>query len=439
MIKILHISPHFGGGVGTVLMSLIPQLNRVDGYSNEVVSLEYANKKAKNWSIQENILISDNVSPTDQSLHERMQGADIVHIHYWNHPLLYLLFHTFSGKIARTVIWSHVNGYHAPYLFNDELLNYAEIFVTATDYSLAQKNIARMNKERREKHIYSIHSCSGLNDFDKIEPRLHEGFNIGYVGTVDYCKMHHNFINLCAGISVPKAKFIVVGGDAHDEMLNEAIEKGIAKSFNFTGKVDDVKPYLETFDIFAYPLSRENYGTGEQVLIEAMSAGIPQVVFAGGAEEYVVQDGVTGLVVNNDEEYVQAIETLYSDSNLRKKMSIASRAHAKENFTLKKSVEKWLSLYAELLARPKRECNILSNIKNDSLVTLFLLALGDSSFAEFYKVALSYYPKQIPDELKQKFLQFPPILRSATRGSIHHYSSFIDDKEIKYLATELGG
>lgn len=433
-IKVLHITPHFGGGVGSVLMSLVLNLNTNGDYEHEIVSLEYANEKAKKWSNATGINVYDTVSPVDEWLHEKMISADIVHIHFWNHPLLYQLLYSFSGKKARVVMWSHVNGHYAPYLFNDAILDFPEMFVTTTDYSLTQKNITKKSNEYQSNHIRSIPSCSGLNNFDKIITIPHDTFNIGYIGTVDYCKIHPDFMDMFIKADIPNSRFIIVGGDAHKSMEEEAREKGCINKFIFTGKVADVKGYLAEFDIFAYPLQRENYGTGEQVLIEAMSAGIPQVVFANGPEEYVVKDGLTGYVAKSNEKFIEAIQNLYCNVDLRNKMSLASRNYAKENFTIDKPVSNWLKIYQELLTRPKSACIFDKNIKNsDFAVSLFLLALGECDASYIYKDILKYYPYDVPFELCEKANNLPQIFKGNTRGSIKHYNAFFNNDKLKYL------
>jgi len=432
--KALHITPHFGGGVGSVLMSLVLNLHKRDDFEQEIVSLEYANEKAKNWSNANGIKIYDKVSPVDNRLHEKMQNRDVVHIHFWNHPLLYQLLYSFSGRKTRVVIWSHVNGHYAPYLFNDAILNFPEIFVTTTNFSLTQKDITKRNSDWKSRHIRSIPSCSGLNEFDKIEPVPHDTFNIGYTGTVDYCKIHPDFIEMFNKADIPNVQYIIVGGDSHKSMEEEARVKGCINKLKFTGKVSNVKEYLAEFDVFAYPLQRENYGTGEQVLIEAMCAGIPQVVFADGPEEYVVQDGITGFVANSKKEFIEAIQKLYSNDSLRRKMSAASKKYAKENFTIDRPVKSWLKIYQELLSRPKSECIFRKFESTEDLaVSLFLLALGECDASSIYKEILQYYPDDVPLELSEKAARLPQIFNGNTRGSIKHYSSFFDNEKLKYL------
>jgi glycosyltransferase involved in cell wall biosynthesis len=437
MINILHITPHFGGGVGTVLFSLISELHKIPNYHHEIVSLEYANSKAKEWGAQNGVTIYEEVSPTDIYLHQKMQYVDIVHLHFWNHPLLYHLLHSFAGKRARVIIWSHVNGHHAPYLFNDYILDFPLLFVTSTPYSSTQKNIIQKKIEWKKEHFRCVHSCSDINEFDGIIPVEHEKFNVGYIGTVDYSKMHHRFLDICEKINIPDVHFIVVGGDSQEDIYNDTEKKRIVDKFSFTGKVDDIKKKLAFFDLFFYPLNRKNYGTGEQVLIEAMSAGIPQVVFSDGPEEYVVQDGITGFVVDDEEDFVVAVKKLYKDRRLLKKMSLASKRYAKENFTINKSVTAWISIYNEALEKDKEKCIFKQLKEEDFALSLFLSALGDCEAADIYRKMLNYFPSTPPIYLQAQHKRQDPVFCGKTKGSVKHYNRFFKNHKLRYISEQI--
>ncbi len=440
-LSVLHITAHLGGGVGTVLRALLPKLNDCDDYSHQVVSLEYANEKAKLWSTENNISINDCIYPKSEWLHSKMEQADIVHIHFWNHPALYELMSEFSGKSARIVIWAHVNGRHAPYLFNKSVLEFPELFVVSTNYSLEQDNIRQHNHLWRTKHIQSVHSSGGISGFNTILPKKHKGFRVGYVGTVDYVKMHKDFITICSEVNIDNVTFVVCGGDKEAEIQKEVEEQGVANKFTFLGQVNCVKEVLAEIDIFAYPLNRNNYGTGEQALIEAMSAGIPQIVFGGGPEEIVVKDSITGLVVNNTRDFTDAIIKLSTNHKLRKKLSENSKKYAQENYDLQCSVDSWTQIYEKIMRRDIKPCSFdfMSGpfTDSDKVVELFFLGLGRCPELSLLKKAISHYPNTMPVEIVRALTELPEIFHSETRGSVKHYGSYFKNLKLLYLSKYL--
>jgi glycosyltransferase involved in cell wall biosynthesis len=82
--------------------------------------------------------------------------------------------------------------------------------------------------------------------------------------------------------------------------------------------------------------------TSSLVAMEGAASGTPVVAFRRGALAEVVRDGVTGFLVDDVSQAVQA---------LRQVGSIASAAcmqHARENFSATKMAEKYLELYARV-------------------------------------------------------------------------------------------
>ncbi|NJN82955.1 MAG: glycosyltransferase family 4 protein, partial [Caldilineaceae bacterium] len=125
-------------------------------------------------------------------------------------------------------------------------------------------------------------------DFERLaglQAKAHHTFNVGYIGAVDFVKMHPNFVALCGRVDVPKVRFLVYGSGGGLETLRRQAEAlQVAKRFEFGGYLDDIRPLLQRLDIFGYPLCEGTYASAEMVLQEAMFAGVPPVIFDyGGA------------------------------------------------------------------------------------------------------------------------------------------------------------
>jgi glycosyltransferase involved in cell wall biosynthesis len=80
-------------------------------------------------------------------------------------------------------------------------------------------------------------------------------------------------------------------------------------------------------------------------LIEAMACGSPVVAFAKGSIPEVIKDGVSGYVVKNLAEMIQAVK------NVPKLKRLNARVWALENFNAKKMAEGYETIYNQILAR----------------------------------------------------------------------------------------
>ena len=78
-------------------------------------------------------------------------------------------------------------------------------------------------------------------------------------------------------------------------------------------------------------------------MIEAMATGTPVIGFARGAGSEIVKDGQTGFVVENVDQMVDKIKKIDQIDRLR------CRKQVEENFSLKKMVDQYESLYNSLI------------------------------------------------------------------------------------------
>lgn len=91
-------------------------------------------------------------------------------------------------------------------------------------------------------------------------------------------------------------------------------------------------------------------GLGSAALL-AMAAGVPVVASRVGGLPEAVEDGVTGLLVDNAVEAVAgAIRRLWNDPAGARRMGLRGRERVAERFTVEIMVEKTLAVYRKVLA-----------------------------------------------------------------------------------------
>jgi glycosyltransferase involved in cell wall biosynthesis len=135
---------------------------------------------------------------------------------------------------------------------------------------------------------------------------------------------------------------LVIVGDGEEKVrLHRLAAEDLPGKVRFMGKVPRNEMYriYSACDIFAFPGIRESLG---MVFLEAQSCGLPVVAFANGGIPEVVKDRTTGFLVPPFalDPFVQAIESLLADENLRHKMGQAARSYVRQNHDLNRNYRK---------------------------------------------------------------------------------------------------
>lgn len=146
--------------------------------------------------------------------------------------------------------------------------------------------------------------------------------------------------------AVPDLFYVIIGGGDLQSRLEEmACERSVRDRILFIGKVqlEQLKGFYSRADVFVMPSRQEGFGI---VFIEAMAFGKPVIAGDYGGAPEIVQDGVTGFLVNPDdlEGLTCRLIQLLQDGALRKKMGEAGRKRVEENFSVVRFEERLTSI-----------------------------------------------------------------------------------------------
>jgi glycosyltransferase involved in cell wall biosynthesis len=137
--------------------------------------------------------------------------------------------------------------------------------------------------------------------------------------------------------------------DAADEEYFQAVIKPLLKQphVEFIGEINEMqKPdFLSRAHALLFPIDwPEPFGL---VMIEAMACGTPVITFERGSVPEVIEDGVTGFITRDEADAVRAVHRLGEISRA------GVRARFEQRFSARRMAEDYLSLYEELVARPR--------------------------------------------------------------------------------------
>jgi glycosyltransferase involved in cell wall biosynthesis len=351
-MKVLHVTPHLGGGVGKAHAAISAVLPGV--VEQTFILLEAPRDRRFIDRIEATgacITLAESLDHVASLARE----ADIVQFEFWNHPRMFECLARTEFPPIRSVFWSHISGLSRP-LIQPALMEEASRFVFTTGASLSATSVAAF-RERAAEKIKVINSGFGFANGSLRTGRGKPG--VAYLGTVDFAKMHPGFFDAIDALIGNDVRVSVWGDfDPAGAVAARAKAMRHPQRVNFMGQASDSSAALANADIFFYPLQRDHYGTAENALVEAMSLGLTPVVLNNPPEMAIVRDSETGFVAKSIEEIGSLLEILLLLPDVRERISRNAIRDVTENRSPMQSAQDFMSLWLGLLSEPARLCDL---------------------------------------------------------------------------------
>jgi glycosyltransferase involved in cell wall biosynthesis len=93
---------------------------------------------------------------------------------------------------------------------------------------------------------------------------------------------------------------------------------------------------FNTCDVGVYPLADDEWSKGKCGFkaIEFMACGVPVVASAVGVNRDIIRDGVNGFLASTDDEWVEKLQRLLADADLRRRFGEAGRLTIEQRYSL---------------------------------------------------------------------------------------------------------
>jgi len=129
-------------------------------------------------------------------------------------------------------------------------------------------------------------------------------------------------------------RVIGAGRPLHDAQL--AIE-------NREWRLKDELEELRNFDIGLYPLPDDDWARGKSGFkaVQNMAVAVPTVASPVGATADILTPGVTGFLPRTNQEWIDRLEQLALDRNLRREMGRAGRRQVEDWYCVEKQAPRW--------------------------------------------------------------------------------------------------
>ena len=418
-------------GLGRVLHSTLKYADSTPTrFRHEILIIDEKHLSEESLELFSDFSDCLHIGRSDAFIREKIDQADILQIEWGNHPLMYRFLITAALPACRIILCCHVVGLTRPNIITASLIEFSDVFLAASKATRSHVLFQKGLKSKAAEKLRYVTFPVDFGRFGTITPKAHDRFNIGYVGTLDYSKLHRNFLSMSAAVDIPGVNFVICGEDRSGNLEKEA-EKHSPEKFQFLGFTENIKSVLETLDVFGYPLTSDHFGSGEQAIIEAMYAGLPVVSFSNPPEKEIIIHNETGILVDDEKSYTDALMKLYRDSNERARLGKNAQKHVKEHLTPTRCFADLEAIYNEAMTLEKTIRKFrtrkgdLKDTATDLGAQLFVESLGSES-DEFLK---SYENNgvEVLDSINNQIANVEPAMKVRTKGSLFQYLYFFPE------------
>lgn len=211
---------------------------------------------------------------------------------------------------------------------------------------VAEKEAQEFNEELKQKKAIAIPIGVDVDYFNYRESNAKKN-KVGFLGAMSVAHNENAVRHFVEGIlphvlkRVPDAVFTIIGGGASKELL-----KLESEHVHFTGRVNDVRDYLEQCKVFVCPMT---FGSGIKTKnLEAMSLGLPVVTSTIGAENINAVNGHDWIIADKDDDFANAIVELLIDDKKREYIGKNGSNYIAQNFTWDLAKKRFEALFMDV-------------------------------------------------------------------------------------------
>ena len=291
-------------------------------------------------------------------LAERLKQEGVTNIHaYWaTYPAsVALIISELSG-----IPYSFTGHAHDIYLdttYLTQKMMRATFVTTCTQHNKEHlMKVAPLYSERRI--LVNYHGLE-LKQFYVNGKMRNKTFQILSVGTLN---SHKGFNFLIQALTILKQKghpfhcTIVGGGPLEAELKKQISTLKLESYITMTGplKQNEVLTWYKKADLLVLMAQPEWHWGIPNVLIEALAAKTPVITTQFGSVQELIKDQETGLIVppKDPEALSRAIELLYQNDELRRKLAEAGHEIVTQSFDLEKNLEQFKEKFVKYAAYP---------------------------------------------------------------------------------------
>jgi len=200
---------------------------------------------------------------------------------------------------------------------------------------------------------FNFDRLDNIRGRDTVREELHisKGFIIGMVASFTMQKDYPTFYE-AAQLLLEKrddVTFLAIGKGTDLEESTGRVKERFRDHFRFLGIRDDVESFVNAMDIGVLSTFTEGLSNS---IIEYMALGKPVIATEGGGTSELVQEGLTGYLVQvaEPDTLAEKMDILLNDADMRYRMGEAGKNLIMNRFSIDIMVNRYVALYKQASA-----------------------------------------------------------------------------------------
>ena len=288
------------------------------------------------------------------------EGIDIVQTQFFRGELLGFFVKMLRPNIKLVIAFvGPFNPTGVKKILSSIFYRFADSFVFISNY--VKKEKVKGFPGIKESSSHTIYNGTQLRKSIEGPPKNIEGFKLlDIAGLVDWknADVLIEAMNIIVNARQKKEIKLIVAGDGPEKnKLQEKIKDfGLQESIFLLGYQKNIGGLLDLCDVFVHPAYAEGFGIS---VIEAMMAEKPVIVSDAGALPELVDNEVSGLVIDafSPRAWAEAIERLYEDKSFSRFLSENASKKAHKDFSVDRFVKSYENVYAGLTISRKESAS----------------------------------------------------------------------------------
>jgi L-malate glycosyltransferase len=288
-------------------------------------------------------------------------GLDVLHVHYAvPHATAAILARSMLPPDRRPKVVTTLHGTDTTLLGRDPgygpAIRHAlacSDAVTAVSEFLRRETVRLLGLERPIDVIHNFfepHAPTRSKEEVRRELELADELVILHASNLRAIKRVDLLLETVARVRAPKPlKLLILAGTSFAPYLERVRRLGLHDRVIVREKVGDIEDYLQLADVALFTSDSESFCLS---LLEAMCFGCPGVARRLGGIPEVMEDDVSGVLVDSADPDVlaRAVGGLLADGERRARFGLAARERARELFSAAAIVPRYEELYRRVLA-----------------------------------------------------------------------------------------